>query len=107
VAEDRADTADQRQSFFGRIGEKLYEDDGQQQAGECTFQKIDEQNKDARALTECAKDIGRTDIAAANGADVDALGARGEVTGGQRTDEVSSYDGDNVSDELTFNSLCG
>ena len=66
-----------------------------------------EQHENPGNFPECTENIRRADVPAAHCANVDALGARREITGRQRTDEVSSNYGDNVSDALTFNSLCG
>ena len=46
-----------------------------------TFQSVHHKHEDARRFAENAKDIGRADVAAANGADVNPLGAGDQIAG--------------------------
>ena len=87
--------------WFGGVGWKPICDKGRDPgASDVAFEAVNDQDNDAGGFTEHAKDIGRADVAAAALANVDAAETAGEVTGGQRAQQVPDQRHHSVGDEV-------
>ena len=62
-----------------------------------SFQSIRQQDGDADRFAEYAHGIGRADVPAADGADVDAPGLGSKVAGGDRAEQIRAERGQDVA----------
>src|SRR5688500_14386103 len=68
--------------------------------GQISLERIDHKHSDARSLSQKPEHIGRADIPAAYVADIHAFGARPEIPGRNRSDEISNYRSEEIARHL-------
>ena len=80
--------------------QKSMQTNGASQAdGGITFQRVQQQHDNPRRFAEHAHGVRRADVAAADGADVNALRLRHEKAGRNRAEQIRGERGQDVSDE--------
>ena len=67
-------------------------------AGGVAFQSINDERKYSRRFADHAKNIGRADVAAANGANVNPLRARDQIAGRDRAQQIRRHGDDDVNE---------